>query len=922
MATNIRRSLFIGIGGTGINAILNTKKMFLDTYGEVPPMVGFLGIDTDKGEFEKQRVMTRNGKRVMLDADEQVSISVLDPFSLFERNKNYLNWFPNENASAMVTMTEGAGQVRSNGRFAFWVNHENVRISIQNKLSDITRLEHIDNEAYKVVGNNTPVIHMIFSICGGTGCGSFLSVAYLIREHFPGHELNGYAVMPGVFISQVEAKVPNARPNAFGSIVDIDWLMCRNVSTEKIELENLNARFQTNMPPFDTVKLIDNTNATKDCVSKIDDLCAMIGLSLATLSGDTSAGVNSDLNNLKVRMYSRNYDIGNKVAWASGMGMCEITVNGNELGALYALKAAQQIIDTLQTSKGDATKAATQWINDMEIRENEGYDQVTDYMLPKAPRQSMPEILNVKSPKGEASDWLNRVAYEATDVKDYPTKVAELSEKVSASLNELVDQYLQQNGVKSTENLLIAIQEQINACNNEMTEELSSHKEKVASLDGALAAAESTLANYDHAWYSLSKNLTEEYKNNVNSAARNVAINHREIVRREAAINFYSKLLAQLTTLLNTVKDIADRLNALHAKFEKQKAAVLYGVEAKKPLFQIDLTENYVDRIQVTNDSLTSYFLGKNNVLAMAKKTEQELEDIFIEYTKALDEAQQWASITIDQVYKDLSPANQTRILTEAVQKSSPLLNFNIQSQGIVPKMQPDDTFVVGVYDQSHSPISAEAITKLLKDQSSKPEFCSTGSKTSIIIYRMVGPVPPCVLQDIDICRKKAEEASWNIHFDAMVESRMEQEGWSIYPQEGTSDALELWIKGLMFGMIRNEKGRYQYRDYNESSRALDDYWVDLNHPKAGDRATAFNLFKLKLNDKKMHDTFVAELEKRIMAIGQEKYQEKVKAVKDMNYYYDKVSQINLQRDTLNGSAYEDIKKQLISEVDYIAKKL
>ena len=262
MATNIRRSLFIGIGGTGINAILNTKKMFLDTYGEVPPMVGFLGIDTDKGEFEKQRVMTRNGKRVMLDADEQVSISVLDPFSLFERNKNYLNWFPNENASAMVTMTEGAGQVRSNGRFAFWVNHENVRISIQNKLSDITRLEHIDNEAYKVVGNNTPVIHMIFSICGGTGCGSFLSVAYLIREHFPGHELNGYAVMPGVFISQVEAKVPNARPNAFGSIVDIDWLMCRNVSTEKIELENLNARFQTNMPPFDTVKLIDNTNAT------------------------------------------------------------------------------------------------------------------------------------------------------------------------------------------------------------------------------------------------------------------------------------------------------------------------------------------------------------------------------------------------------------------------------------------------------------------------------------------------------------------------------------------------------------------------------------------------------------------------------------------------------------------------------------
>ena len=47
MATKIRRSLFIGLGGTGMNALLHTKKMYYDTYGEVPPMIGFLGLDTD-----------------------------------------------------------------------------------------------------------------------------------------------------------------------------------------------------------------------------------------------------------------------------------------------------------------------------------------------------------------------------------------------------------------------------------------------------------------------------------------------------------------------------------------------------------------------------------------------------------------------------------------------------------------------------------------------------------------------------------------------------------------------------------------------------------------------------------------------------------------------------------------------------------
>jgi len=51
MATKIRRSLFIGLGGTGMNALLHTKKMYYDTYGEVPPMIGFLGLDTDGGRL-------------------------------------------------------------------------------------------------------------------------------------------------------------------------------------------------------------------------------------------------------------------------------------------------------------------------------------------------------------------------------------------------------------------------------------------------------------------------------------------------------------------------------------------------------------------------------------------------------------------------------------------------------------------------------------------------------------------------------------------------------------------------------------------------------------------------------------------------------------------------------------------------------
>ena len=63
MATNVKRCLYIGLGGTGMKSILHTKKMFIDTYGEVPPMIGFIGIDTDRDEY-KGTLKLKNGEEI------------------------------------------------------------------------------------------------------------------------------------------------------------------------------------------------------------------------------------------------------------------------------------------------------------------------------------------------------------------------------------------------------------------------------------------------------------------------------------------------------------------------------------------------------------------------------------------------------------------------------------------------------------------------------------------------------------------------------------------------------------------------------------------------------------------------------------------------------------------------------------------
>ena len=65
----LKRTLYIGIGGTGVSAILKAKTNFIDAYGEIPPMIGFLAIDTDKDSLNSFRT-ARNGSQVKLDVSE------------------------------------------------------------------------------------------------------------------------------------------------------------------------------------------------------------------------------------------------------------------------------------------------------------------------------------------------------------------------------------------------------------------------------------------------------------------------------------------------------------------------------------------------------------------------------------------------------------------------------------------------------------------------------------------------------------------------------------------------------------------------------------------------------------------------------------------------------------------------------------
>ena len=90
---NKRRTLYIGLGGAGAQTILHLKKLYIDAYGDVPPMVKFLVIDTDKAICDKS-IIARSGKYIGLNKDEICICVVSGAKEVYQNNSERYNWIP------------------------------------------------------------------------------------------------------------------------------------------------------------------------------------------------------------------------------------------------------------------------------------------------------------------------------------------------------------------------------------------------------------------------------------------------------------------------------------------------------------------------------------------------------------------------------------------------------------------------------------------------------------------------------------------------------------------------------------------------------------------------------------------------------------------------------------------------------------
>lgn len=927
MVPKLKRTLYIGLGGTGFKALLHTKRAFIETYGEVPPMIKFLAFDSDQNQYNTYRLPSVYGE-VRFDPAESSDIMVTQAKDKVSRNRTQLSWLPDRNMQAVQDLANGCGMVRTNGRIAFAFNYNKSKTAIQNALNQIRNLKSVHNEKYELISQDVEV-NIVFSIAGGTGSGNFIDMAYLVKSIFKAQALPetskivGYMVLPDVYDAQLNFGTERLFPNGCGSLVDLDYLMHRQFD-KTTSVNYLTTQTILTGAPFNTIVAISNRNHNGDVVDNSDHLSQMMAMAMVVSAGELSSGMQSVANNLERDMISGSYDIENKKAILGTLGMSEITFRAKELSRLYTEKAAREIAAALLNVGSNVDNDANAWIDKEEIRENNGKDQVIDALLNRNPKVPMAAIYTPANPWADINNYRQQTNV-SVDTKELNEKVNALKNRVSSSFLEKIRELVNTKGPVYAIEFIAQVREQVNIMLGEMRDELQGFQNAITPRQSAIETAVNEFKEANGKFFG-KKKAVEEATETLCLAVRNAVVNDREIHRRNGAITFYTWLLQELASMEAKVRNIENVIRSACQILRNMIAKTNSNLLAARGLFEIDLTKPYVDSVEVQPTDIDINQFEKSlpdqyKISTFDNLTPEDVADYMIKYASSLSSGGVWESMSVEDALAKLPKKEAEQIVRKAIALSSPMCPLNYR--GFLNPIL-NNYYYIGVQEQSNTGLQGEIVDVkncIPGGETSETYFASIGSRDRIVFYHQYGVFPTFALAGTESYRR-AHDAymtnpnAYSCFIDEDMRKAMEREGFSVLPKEQTDDSLELWVKGLIFGLItRDENGVYYYKDETNLDMALFGYVTSLD-TKYRDEAFA----RFKVEARRLQPQYEQHMHNRTKAEGEEAIEAVLADAR--NNYLGKFSLNDLTTAEFKNPLNKDMVRQLTDEINYVKKEL
>ncbi|MDP2310800.1 MAG: tubulin-like doman-containing protein [Pseudomonadota bacterium] len=282
------RTVFVGLGGSGAKSLLHLRRLVMERFGKAGalPGIAYLSIDTDTSSSEPPPTQ---GKRDLFEdeirfgAEERVNLTANFSSLIGEnlsRNPHIREWWDASYAiPAGLRIEQGAGQIRPLARLTWFSNREAIIAKLTAAHRKVTSAEVVSERVDLDAGVRFVIVA---GWGGGTGAGTFLDTAALIRASFGAVSVDGIFILAGVFRA-VEGAFAKVAANSHACLTEINHHLTHPF-TVRWTGTDLDTRVKG---LFDRYVLFSGTNAAGQTLAKDDDCYRSIGEALFL---DFSAG--------------------------------------------------------------------------------------------------------------------------------------------------------------------------------------------------------------------------------------------------------------------------------------------------------------------------------------------------------------------------------------------------------------------------------------------------------------------------------------------------------------------------------------------------------------------------------------------------------------------------------------------------------
>lgn len=910
----ISRTLFVGLGGTGVKAILRTKQCFVDAYGEVPPMVAFLAIDTDK-KIRDASLPTRKGKDVKFEENEicfcGITGSALD---IYRNHLTQFQWLPRRNASFLANLKNtGAGAVRSNGRFL--ARHNAIEISkrVASKVTEIgkplpigSRFVYDTNKD----GVEYPIkINVVGSVAGGTGSGTILDMLVLIaktlRNSGLSYSITPWMVLPEVFRYMASGpESANVYQNAYGAIRELDYLYHLPRDNQNALDFNFDKVYYMDEGIGDTY-LINNTNKAGVVFQDIDDITDFIGRCMFLPSNEVDS-VKDNTQNV-----SFVYNIRNKEAHYVSAGSAEIVYDNQAVGNVIAKGIIAQICEELCKSDFiNSLNEVNAWTTSEAVAiEEHNADLLTDSILPKyAP-------FSVIIDKDADENTVNANIFAGADAPNVLEEVKDNElkkfETVKTQLNKKIEEIIDsQNGIGAAKDFLEFLSDNIAICKDEMSSEASELKKSLA---------------YTFDWSAeitaLRTGIFRIFDKDAAEALQSKITEHiaqkRDLLRHNWAIQFFTDLETYVNKLSQDISVFKSNVEAVERR-QRRDINAIQQLAKSDSKFQIYLHSNEVEHFNLPNVKETSsLFRNETPIFTLIDKTEKELSDTLFNFAKEQQSVIDAVNVSIEQKMQSMTDEQLKAIFAKIKEMSSPL--WAINTGGYLDHAQELTTvFTIGVYDQSKGILKDKYLDEFTLG-TIKPTFATTHENDRITFFQSQCYSPAYAVNNMIGYLKEADDKfkseSYPVcYLDEKWNQRMIVEGFDIMPKQEKDRVLPNWVNAIVYGFIKFDEEKKTYYIESDQGDILSGGFLDLGQR----RDLAFDQFQLRGLDKEVE----SRLQQMMLDQGRPAVTAVIRSVKsDIRNYvssYAQLSAIEVDRVSAKDPAYQMVRDMLEKEVLYL----